>query len=114
MPNNAGPSSSKRRLLASVATSILRYGGPAWTAALKLQQNRRLLNRTYRMTAMRVASAYKTISAEVVCVIAGLVPIEITLSEDSVCYNLRTTSTQSNREARVTARDDGDESSQCL
>ncbi|XP_055614760.1 uncharacterized protein LOC129761082 [Toxorhynchites rutilus septentrionalis] len=33
MPNNAGPCSSKRCLLATVSSSILRYGAPAWSAA---------------------------------------------------------------------------------
>ncbi|XP_065081811.1 uncharacterized protein LOC135704275 [Ochlerotatus camptorhynchus] len=41
MPNNAGPSSSKRRPLASVSSSIRRYGGPAWVAALETKQNQR-------------------------------------------------------------------------
>ncbi|XP_058827008.1 uncharacterized protein LOC131686988 [Topomyia yanbarensis] len=39
MPNNAGPCSSKRCLLASVSSSILRYGGPVWVAALETQRN---------------------------------------------------------------------------
>ncbi|XP_065088168.1 uncharacterized protein LOC135709723 [Ochlerotatus camptorhynchus] len=47
MPNNSGPSSSKRRLLASVSSSILRYGGPAWDAALKTKKNQRKLNSTW-------------------------------------------------------------------
>ncbi|XP_053699087.1 uncharacterized protein LOC128746061 [Sabethes cyaneus] len=34
MSNNFGPSSSKRRLLASVSSSMLRYGGPAWITVL--------------------------------------------------------------------------------
>ncbi|XP_053691557.1 uncharacterized protein LOC128740069 [Sabethes cyaneus] len=40
MPNNFGPNSSKRRLLASVSSSILRYSGPAWITALQTQRNR--------------------------------------------------------------------------
>lgn len=89
MPNNLGPSSSKRRLLATVSTSVLRYGGPAWIAALDTQRNLRKLNSTFRLMAMRVASSYRTISSEAVCVIAGMIPIGITLVEDSECYRQR-------------------------
>ncbi|XP_065091473.1 uncharacterized protein LOC135712450 [Ochlerotatus camptorhynchus] len=89
MPNNAGPSSSKRRLLASVSSSILRYGGPAWVPALETKQNQRKLSSTFRLMAMRVVSAYRTISSEAVCVIAGMIPIGITLAEDSECYRQR-------------------------
>lgn len=39
MPNIGGPSSSSRRLLAGVSSSILRYGVPAWATALKLKRN---------------------------------------------------------------------------
>jgi RNA binding protein fox-1 len=79
MPNNAGPISSKRRLLASVSSSILRYGGPAWITALQTQRNRAKLRSTARLMAIRVVSAYRTISSEAVCVIAGIFPIDITI-----------------------------------
>ena len=39
MPNVGGPRSSPRRLLASVSSSILRYGAAAWGAALKTKRN---------------------------------------------------------------------------
>ncbi|XP_052561918.1 uncharacterized protein LOC128092324 [Culex pipiens pallens] len=91
MPNNAGPRSSRRRLLASVATSILRYGGPVWWTALGTKRNRALLDRTQRLMAIRVASAYRTISSEAVGVIAGMIPIGITLEEDTVRYTRRGT-----------------------
>ncbi|XP_058816491.1 uncharacterized protein LOC131679768 [Topomyia yanbarensis] len=83
MPNNAGPCSSKRRLLASVLSSILRYGSPVWATALETQRNRAKLSSTFRLMAMRVASAYMTISLEAVCVIAGMIPIGIILVEDN-------------------------------
>lgn len=91
MPNNYGPSSSKRRLLASVSSSIMRYGGPAWITALQTQRNRRKLRSTARLMAMRVASAYRTISSEAVCVIVGMIPIDIILVEDSECYRRKET-----------------------
>ncbi|XP_065078100.1 uncharacterized protein LOC135701287 [Ochlerotatus camptorhynchus] len=89
MPNNAGPCSSKKRFLASVLSSILRYGGPAWVPALETKQNQRKLSSTFRFIAMRVGSAYRTISSEAVCVIAGIIPVSIALAEDSECYRWR-------------------------
>ena len=91
MPNSYGPSSSKRRLLASVSSSILRYGGPAWVTALQTKRNQVKLNSTFRLMAMRVASAYRTISSDAVCVIAGMIPMGITLEEDSECYKRKNT-----------------------
>lgn len=92
MPNIGGPKGSSRRLLAAVSSSILRYGVPAWGAALKTKRNRRKLNSVFRLMAIRVASAYRTISSEAVCVIAGMIPICVTLAEDIECYQRRGTS----------------------
>ncbi|XP_053687170.1 uncharacterized protein LOC128736707 [Sabethes cyaneus] len=86
MPNNFGPSSSKRRLLASVSSSILRLGGPAWITALQTQRNRAKLRCTARLMAIRVVSAYRTILSEAACVIARMIPIDIILMEDYECY----------------------------
>ena len=84
-----GPSSNKRRLLASVFTSILRYGAAAWMPAIKMQRNITKLKRVQRLSAMRPASAYKTISFEAACVIAGVMPICIVIMEDAECYQSR-------------------------
>ncbi|XP_062535228.1 uncharacterized protein LOC134204423 [Armigeres subalbatus] len=91
MPNVGGPRSSTRRLLASVSSSILRYGVPAWGNALEIKRNRRRLQSAFRLMAIRVASAYRTISSEAVCVIAGMVPICISLAEDIECYHRKDT-----------------------
>lgn len=101
MPNAGGPRSSRRCLLANVATSILRYGVPAWAPALKTKRNRGRLGSVFRLMAMRVASAYRTISSEAVCVIAGMMPICITLEEDVECYRRGNV-----RNARAAARMD--------
>lgn len=101
MSNSSAIRSNKRRLLASVSTSILRYGAPAWAAGVITRRNLTRLNSTYRLMAMRVASAYRTISVDAVCVIAGMTPINILLEEDCECYRLRGTSG-----ARMIARSD--------
>lgn len=91
MPNNSAISSSKRRLLASVSSSIIRYAGPVWLTALKTDRNRAQLDRTFRLMAMRVSSSYRTISSDAVCVIASMIPICLLLEEDSECYRDRAT-----------------------
>ena len=89
MSNSSAISSSRRRLLASVSTSIMRYACPTWITALQTKRNRGRLARTHRLMAMRVVSAYRTISSEAVCVIAGMIPIELLLEEDTQCYRDR-------------------------
>ncbi|XP_058448598.1 uncharacterized protein LOC131428566 [Malaya genurostris] len=64
MPNVGGPKSSTKRLLASVSSSILRYGAPAWGTALKTKRSREQLNRAFRLMVIRVTSVYRTISPE--------------------------------------------------
>ncbi|XP_058816364.1 uncharacterized protein LOC131679648 [Topomyia yanbarensis] len=69
MPIVGGSRSSTRRLLSIVSSSMLRYGVLAWNVALKTKRNRVKLNMTFRLMALRVASAYKTITSEAVCVV---------------------------------------------
>lgn len=81
MPNVGGPRSSKRRLLSSVVSSGLLYGAQIWAGALENGANRRRMERPYRLCALRVASAYRTVSHEAACVIAGMMPIDIVAAE---------------------------------
>lgn len=89
MANNSAVSSSKRKLIASVVSSILRYGGPNWGTALDKQCNLQKMSSIYRLMCLRVASAYRTVSAEAVCVLANMVPIGLLIQEDTACYAQR-------------------------
>lgn len=91
MANCSGVNSSKRRLLASVVSSILRYGDPIWGVALNAQYNLQKVTSVYRLICLRVASAYRTVSAEAACVIAGMAPIGLLVQEDTRCYENRGT-----------------------
>ncbi|EDW87005.2 uncharacterized protein Dwil_GK21198, partial [Drosophila willistoni] len=99
MSNSSAVYASKRKLLASVASSILRYGGPAWGTALSTKSYRSKLESTYRLMCLRVASAYRTVSHDSLCVITGMVPIGILIMEDIECFEMRGT-----RGIRRTAR----------
>lgn len=101
MSNSSAVYASKRKLLAGVALSILRYGSPAWGTALSTDSYRGKLESTYRLMCLRVASAYRTVSYDAVCVISGMMPIGIVIGEDAECFDMRGT-----RGIRRTARRD--------
>lgn len=86
LANRRGPSARKRRLLSCVATSLLRYGAPAWTRGLRTQWNRTHLESAYRHSTIRVCSAWRSTSGDAACVIASMVPICLTLREDARVY----------------------------
>ncbi|XP_053691300.1 uncharacterized protein LOC128739826 [Sabethes cyaneus] len=81
MPNCFGPSSSKRRLMVSVAMSVLRYGAPVWAPTLDSKCNQACLNKVFRLLALRVVCGYRTISLDAIEVIAAMIPICILLGE---------------------------------
>lgn len=91
MSNSSAISSSKRKLLASVAVSILRYGAAAWSSAMAVKRNVKRLESTHRLMCLRVASAYRTVSKDAICVLAGMMPIALVVAEDVECFELRGT-----------------------
>lgn len=72
MMSNRSAVQRSKKLLASVALSILRYGGQAWVTALSTKSNLGKLDSTHRFMCLRVASAYRTVSGEVVWIIPGI------------------------------------------
>uniref|UniRef100_A0A182JBU3 Uncharacterized protein n=1 Tax=Anopheles atroparvus TaxID=41427 RepID=A0A182JBU3_ANOAO len=91
LKNHGGPSSVRRRTLASVSSSILRYAAPVWWQATNLQGNRRRLNRVHNRSAKMVASTFRTVRYDVATVVAGLPPIVELIREDHRCHERRQT-----------------------
>lgn len=60
MPNLKGPSSGNWALLCAAANSVILYGAPAWTEALKFKKYRHILRKTQRNCLLRITSAYRT------------------------------------------------------
>ena len=89
MPNVGGPKYSRRLLIAGVVRSILLYAAPVWAGALNHAVNRRKICSAYRPIALRVCSAFRTASTEAVCVIAGMIPIDLLASEAHWLYEKR-------------------------
>ena len=86
MPNVGGPKQNRRALLASVVISVITYGIAIWTGALLTQETRRKVTSVYRLSALRVASAYRTVSKVASEVILGLLPIEVLMDERKRLY----------------------------
>lgn len=86
MANVGGPKAAKRRLLMSSVQSVLLYGSEIWAHALAKEMYRKRLGRVQRRAALRVASAYRTVSEPAVLVIAGVIPIALLAQERQSVY----------------------------
>jgi hypothetical protein len=64
----------------------LRHGCEIWVEALEKTRNLDLKNIVHRLAALRVASAYRTVSYDAACVVSGMIPIKILLMEDKLCW----------------------------
>ena len=86
MPNINGPKSSKRRVLMSVAHSILLYGAEVWADAMNVWKYRRRIASIQRRCALRVVCAYRTVSEAAALVVAGVIPIDLLAKERKAIY----------------------------
>lgn len=66
-----------RRVMCSVAESILLYAAPTWCHSLRHKCNREMIHRVQRRAAIRVCSAYCVISLKAAQAIAGMIPIDL-------------------------------------
>nr|XP_034825592.1 uncharacterized protein LOC117983215 [Maniola hyperantus] len=87
MPTKGGPRASKRRVLASVAHSIILYGAPIFSEAMKVELYRKKLEGVQRRLAIGICGAYRTVSTEAALVIAGLVPIAKLVKERAKLFD---------------------------
>lgn len=86
MPNINGPKSSKRKILASVVHSKILYAAPVWHKAMENKKLASKLLSLQRTMAIRVSSAYRTISGAAVRVIASIPPIDLMVEERTNRY----------------------------
>ena len=77
LPNLGGPSTQARRLYLSVWESVVLYAAPAWARALDIESNRAVLRRAHRSSLGRATTAYRTVSYQALCVLAGRIPIHL-------------------------------------
>uniref|UniRef100_A0A2S2NQQ6 Reverse transcriptase domain-containing protein n=1 Tax=Schizaphis graminum TaxID=13262 RepID=A0A2S2NQQ6_SCHGA len=98
MPNVGGPSPTKRKLLTSVVNSQLLYAAPVWHLTTKFRNHRQLLLGPQRTMALRVASAYRTVSTAAIMVVAGTVPVHLMASGRAELRRLQMNRTENARQ----------------
>lgn len=84
LPNIGGLGYLKRWALCSEIHGTLFYAAPVWREILNHQKYRSLLMSVQRVALIRVSSAYRTVSASAVQVVAGCPPIDIMIKE--ICF----------------------------
>lgn len=86
LPNISEAKPQKRRLLAGVVHFILLHGAPIWAGRMS-ESGIKEMAKCQRRIALRVASAYSTVSADTVLVIADMPPIDILAVERLDSFN---------------------------
>ncbi|CAK9834351.1 Putative 115 kDa protein in type-1 retrotransposable element R1DM [Anthophora retusa] len=85
--NVKGPSQDKRKLLTSVGLAIFTYGAPIWADSIEKGENKKMIEKISRISALRIAAAYKTIATEAAEVIACSPPVELLIKMRETNYN---------------------------
>jgi hypothetical protein len=67
---------------------LLTYGAPIWIKSMRKENYKARLLRVLRLTNVKMAKAYGTVSHEALCVLAGMMPIDIKIEEDAQLYQL--------------------------
>ena len=67
----------------------LLYAAPVWVECMKKQYNKAKYIRVQRLINLRMAKAYRTISHEALCILTGILPINIRAEEAATLYNIR-------------------------
>jgi ribonuclease HI len=65
---------------------IMTYGAPVWEEAIKTQRLLRKMQSTQRLINIKIAKAYRTISYDASCVLAGVQPIGIEIEGKTILY----------------------------
>lgn len=87
MPNIGGPKEPRRRLLSSVAHSVLLYGAPSWAHTLKYTPaNCRTINRVQRKVLLRYICAYRTVSETAANVLSSTPPADLLARERELMF----------------------------
>ncbi|XP_017484849.1 PREDICTED: uncharacterized protein LOC108373464, partial [Rhagoletis zephyria] len=86
MANVGGPSQNHRKLLTKVTESVMMYAAPVWGHALQQNSYVKLVNSVFRLSALRVCSAFRKVSHDAACVITGIMPADLLANEIQRTY----------------------------
>ncbi|XP_072384464.1 uncharacterized protein [Diabrotica undecimpunctata] len=89
MPNIGGPTTERRKALHSVVQSIVLYAAHVWITAVLTKAYRKQLPRADRKSLLRVACAYRTVSAEAFGVINGCIRMHVLVKARERIYERR-------------------------
>ena len=70
----------------SVVNSILLYGSEVWADTTKIAKYRQKISSVQRQTALKIASAYHTVSLPAIQVVASIKPIDLLALERKYIY----------------------------
>lgn len=98
MANIGGPLHSKRRLMMSATQSVLLYGCEIWADSIRNECRRRILSTAQRTAALRVSSAYRTVSEVAILVISRVIPIDLLARERKMIWDLQKNGREINHE----------------
>ena len=65
---------------------LLLYGAPVWAESMKFEYNRLRYIRVQRLTNIKIVKAFRTLSYEASCVLAGVRPIRLAIQEKVRIY----------------------------
>lgn len=106
MPRTRGAGEGKRRLLATVATSIALYAAPVWEKALTKKRNVDRMLAVQRAMAIRVCRAYRTVDTRGVLVVARQIPWHLMADERKRRHEDRKEADQSRRKTKKERREE--------
>ncbi|CAB0032732.1 unnamed protein product [Trichogramma brassicae] len=89
MPNSGGPRSSRRKLYAHVADSILLYGAPVWSTAAQTRAYIQQAESAHRRACLRVIGGRPHVAYEATYVLAGIPPLALLADERAPLYGRR-------------------------
>lgn len=85
LPNIKGPRASKRRVMCNAIQANVMYGAEIWVGAIKTRMCKEMLSSTQWQMALRVCSAYCTVSEKALQVVAGQIAIHLlTLERENI------------------------------
>ncbi|KAH8415753.1 hypothetical protein KR222_006686 [Zaprionus bogoriensis] len=100
MLNTRAPKQERRRLLMSSTRAAMLYAAPVFHEALKKPSYYREANSTYRLCAIRVACAFRTVSDEATMLIAGMIPFSELVEKAKKLRETESSSSSSRGQAR--------------
>ncbi|XP_031355801.1 uncharacterized protein LOC116180104 [Photinus pyralis] len=77
MCRTGGPREWKWRVLVSVVDNVILYGCEVWGKAIKTRRAREMVDRVQRKIALRIATAYRTVSTKDLFVVASTPPLRL-------------------------------------